>query len=97
MNLSDLEKNLQKIIFPSLEQGRQGVDKPHTEAVVHYLKLIVKNNPQLNLDLIVLLIAAYAHDWGYGGMFENGKSLQMADVAGAKEQHMLLGSDKRDR
>ena len=94
MDIKTLEKYLQEKIFPELETGRPGIDKPHTEGVVFHLKNIIENSPDLNLDLPVLLIAAYAHDWGYAKLFKNGQSLEMGDVANAKEEHMVRGSQQ---
>ena len=92
MDTDILEKYLQEKIFPELETGRPGIDRPHTEGVVYHLKRIINNTPELNLDKPVLLIAAYAHDWGYAKLFKAGQALQMADVANAKNEHMIKGS-----
>ena len=88
------ETLLQKTIFPELEKGRPNWDKPHTQAVVQHLKTIINNSPELNLDFDVLLIAAYAHDWGYAGLFKDGKQLSIADVNDAKSAHMTIGVKK---
>lgn len=91
MNYEDL---LKQKILPELEAGRPGFDKPHTEAVVEHVKAIVDNAPELNLDRDVLIIAAYAHDWGYSGLFKYGKPLDLKDVGDAKKAHMAIGADK---
>ncbi|MBU0570065.1 HD domain-containing protein [Patescibacteria group bacterium] len=88
------EKFLQEKILPDLEKGRPDFDKPHTIAVVDKVKEIIKNSPQFEVDPIVLLIAAYAHDWGYCGLFRDGQALQLEDVAQAKTAHMQLGAEK---
>ncbi len=88
------ESLLQETIFPELEKGRPNWDKPHTQAVVEHLKAIVNHSPELNLDFDVLLIAAYAHDWGYAGLFKDGKPLSIDDVNDAKSAHMTIGVKK---
>ncbi|HET7528708.1 MAG TPA: HD domain-containing protein [Candidatus Saccharimonadales bacterium] len=88
------EEVLKARILPELERGRPSWDKPHTEAVVGYIKEIIKNNPQLNLDADVLITAAYAHDWGYGGLFEAGRPVTMAENTNQKEAHMRIGAKK---
>jgi hypothetical protein len=89
-----LETYLQDKIFPELEKGRPDFDRPHTESVVFYLKEILKNTPNLSVDFIVLLISAYAHDWGYAGLFKNGKVLRLQDIMNMKELHAEKGVEK---
>lgn len=91
---NNIEEYLREKILPDLEKGRPAFDKPHTLAVVHWLKRIIKYVPELNLDKNVLLISAYAHDWGYAEMFSQGQQLQYADVKNAKVEHMRLGASK---
>lgn len=91
MNYEDI---LKTNILPELEAGRPDFDKPHTIAVVEHIKGILKNTPTLKLNKDVLIIAAYAHDWGYAGLFENGKFPSLDDVNNAKEAHMVLGAEK---
>ena len=90
----DYEDLLAKTVLPELEAGRPNFDKPHTKAVVEYIKAIMDNHPELNLDRDVSVIAAYAHDWGYTGLFQDGKQIEIDDVGEAKKTHMLLGVDK---
>lgn len=89
-----LETFLAEHIFPELEQGRPNWDKPHTEAVVFYLKEILRHTPHLSVDPVVLVIAAYAHDWGYAGLFDAGKPHRLDDVLKMKALHMELGVQK---
>lgn len=91
MNYEDF---LKSSVLPELEAGRPNWDKPHTECVVEHLKAIINNNPELNLDRDVLIIAAYAHDWGYAGLFSGGRPLNLEDVENAKETHMRIGAEK---
>lgn len=88
------EELLKRTILPELEVGRPNFDRPHTEAVVYYIKEIIMNNPGLDLDRDVLIIAAYAHDWGYSGLFKKGKPIEIDDVAKAKKNHMTISVSK---
>ena len=89
-----LEKFLQSNIFPELKEGRPGWDKPHTESVVHYFKEIIHHTPDLSIDFAVVLIAAYAHDWGYVGLFHKGEELKLQQILDVKKQHMEIGVQK---
>ena len=91
---TNYEEFLKENIFPDLENGRPNWDVPHTETVVWYLKNILDNNPNLYLDSDVLIIAAYAHDWGYSGLFNNGKKLDFNNIYNAKSTHMEIGAIK---
>jgi hypothetical protein len=87
-----IEDYLKGKILLELERGRPDFDKPHTLAVVYWLKQIIKHSSDLKLDENVLLISAYAHDWGYADMFSLGQQLQYSDVINAKAEHMVLGA-----
>ena len=89
-----VEKFLKEQIFPDLEKGRPEFDKPHTQAVVTKLKDILYNVPNLQVDRAVLIIVAYAHDWGYSELFEGGKPVQLKEMADAKIAHMDFGAQK---
>jgi HD superfamily phosphodiesterase len=91
---TEAEKTLRSTIFPELEKGRPGWDMPHTEAVVYYIKQIMKNSPEFRLDPDILVTAAYAHDWGYSGMFESGRPATQAEIIVKKEDHMAIGAQK---
>lgn len=88
-----LENFLQDKIFPDLERGRPG-DKAHTLLVVFRLKAVAEHSPDMELDLDVLVIAAYAHDWGYAGLFDNKAPLRLAELGAQKDAHMLIGAQK---
>lgn len=94
ISLNRIEKYLREKILPELERGRPDFDKPHTEATVKKLKEILKYSPGLKVDPAVLMIAAYAHDWGYVDMFSNGKPVQLKEVDDAEEEHMEIGTRK---
>ena len=80
--------------MPDLENGRGGYDKVHTLEVVAWLKKIIEHNPELKLDETVLLIAAYAHDWGYSDIFKEGETMNFDTVENSKNLHMELGAKK---
>ncbi|HVU59508.1 MAG TPA: hypothetical protein VHC98_01585 [Candidatus Saccharimonadales bacterium] len=96
MNTLDptIEAYLRSTIFPDMEHGRPNWDVPHTQAVVAYIKKIVAASPELQLDASVLIIAAYAHDWGYSGLFAAGRPITFAENLDQKATHMRLGSEK---
>lgn len=94
MKLIALEKYLQTKILPDLKKGRPGFDAPHTLEVIEWIKRILEHEPKLSVDRAVLLIAGYAHDWGYSGMFEHHNTLQIQEVIDAKHRHMQLGAQK---
>lgn len=90
---SILEKKLQAKILPELEKGRKDFDRPHTEAVVFWMKELLKNldNPKLNAK--ILITAAYAHDWGYIGLFDGVNSSDPQEIAKRKPLHMERGAE----
>jgi len=92
-----LEKYLKEKILPDLVKSRNGFDKIHTLEVVDWLKQIIEHNPNLKLDKDVLLIAAYAHDWGYSDVFLEGELMQFEKVENAKKLHMELGAQKLEK
>jgi len=94
MVINKLEKYLKEKILPDLKKSRGGFDKIHTLETAYWLKQIIKHNPKLKLDQTVLLIAAYAHDWGYSNIFKDGQVMNFKLVADAKKLHMELGEKK---
>ncbi len=94
MNIIKLENYLKGKIFPDLEKGRPNWDKPHTIAVVAWLKRILENSSDLNLDYPVLLTSAYTHDWGYSQIYSPDKLTNYNQVQNAKVLHMGLGANK---
>ncbi len=94
LKLSKLEKYLKEKILPDLEKSRGGFDKIHTLEVVAWLKQIISHNPKLQLDETVLLIAAYAHDWGYAEIFPEGQVMNAKIIENSKKLHMELGAKK---
>jgi hypothetical protein len=85
---------ISETILADLERGRPDWDLPHTKAVVHHVQELIAQAPELQLDEDVLVIAAYAHDWGYAGLFEQGAKADWDKVMAAKQQHMAIGAEK---
>ena len=94
LKLSKLEKYLKEKILPDLEKSRGGFDKIHTLEVVAWLKQIISHNPKLELDKTILIIAAYAHDWGYAEIFPEGRVMNAEIIENSKKLHMELGAKK---
>lgn len=92
--LDKIEEFLKLKILPDLENSRGGFDKIHTLEVVDWLKKIIDHNPELNLDKTVLIIAAYAHDWGYSDIFKDGEAITFETIESAKKLHMEIGAKK---
>ena len=80
---------LRKTILPDLDKGRKDWDRPHTETVVYWVKRLLKH---IKLDPKVMITAAYAHDWGYVGMFPDRDSYE--SVQAKKADHMRVGAEK---
>lgn len=95
--MDKIEKYLKEIIFPDLEKSRGGYDAIHTAEVVSWIKQIIDHDPELHLDRDVLIIAAYAHDWGYSGLFKDGEVMDHEKVESAKRLHEKLGAEKLER
>lgn len=93
-NLIEVEEYLKEKILPDLVDSRGGFDKIHTLEVVDWIKQIIDHNPQLKLDQIVLIIAAYTHDWGYSDIFKKGQVMTEEILKPAKPLHMVLGAEK---
>jgi hypothetical protein len=91
---SEVKKFLEDSIFPELERGRPGWDKPHTQAVVHHAHRILAYAPDVDVDREVIIIAAYAHDWGYADLFSPGKYASYKEVKERKKLHMEIGARK---
>ena len=80
-------------ILKDLENGRPN-DKEHTLLVVDYVKKIIKNSPNLELDQDVLEIASFAHDWGYAGLVDPDIAVRLEHLGALKETHMKIGAEK---
>lgn len=83
------EKVLRGVILPDLERGRPDFDRPHTEAVVYWMKVLVEGS---GLDEKVMITAAYAHDWGYIDLFPEGSSYEA--IQKMKSRHMEKGAEE---
>jgi hypothetical protein len=90
-----IEQSLREKILPELSQGRQNFDLNHTEAVVHWMKqLLVNGEISSVIDSQVMITAAYAHDWGYVGLFKGVNSDDPKVIKQRKPLHMQLGAKK---
>jgi hypothetical protein len=93
-----IERILRQVILKDLaNKGRPHWDKPHTEAVVYWMKYLLKkiNKPELNSK--VLITAAYAHDWGYANLFEQKKPITIDQALSQKDLHMKKGVEMIER
>ena len=93
-----IERILRQIILKDLaNKGRPKWDNPHTEAVVHWMKHLLTelNNPDLNSK--VLITAAYAHDWGYAGLFSQKKPITIDQARSRKDLHMKKSVEMIER
>ena len=95
--MNKIEEYLKEIILPDLENSRGGFDKIHTLEVVDWIKLIIDHNPDLKLDKMVLVIAAYSHDWGYSDIFKKGEAMDFGMIESAKRLHEKLGAEKLEK
>lgn len=90
-----VESAIQSKILPDLTKGRKDFDLPHTKAVVYWMKTLLSEllPSTSTLDPLVLITAAYAHDWGYIGLFDGVNSSDPAVIKTRKPQHMERGSE----
>lgn len=88
-----IEQVLQETIFPDLLKGRKDFDLPHTKAVVYWMKHLLSTIPNTQIDSQVLITAAYAHDWGYIGLFDGIDSNDPKEIAKKKPLHMERGAE----
>ena len=68
-------------------------DRPHTIGVVAKVRELIFHNPELQLDEAVLIVVAYAHDWGYAELYKVGKD-DFEAVKAMKKEHMKIGAQK---
>ena len=88
------EQTLRQIILKDLEnKGRKDYDKPHTEAVVFWMKDLLERLKDAQFDSQVLITAAYAHDWGYAGLFDDSDSRSFSTIISRKALHMKRGAE----
>ena len=92
--MEQIEECLKEKILPELEKSRGGFDKIHTLETVDWIKKIIEHNPDLKLDKDVLIISAYAHDWGYAGLFKDDEIMNTDKIDNAKKLHMEIGAEK---
>jgi putative nucleotidyltransferase with HDIG domain len=84
---ADLANELESYAVGFLSKGREW-DVPHTKAVVYYAEQIAGSE---NLDLLVIVTAAWLHDIGYSSLFEGSDSKKFEQVMNKKAAHMVNG------
>lgn len=92
-----IERTLRSVILKDLARsGRPQWDKPHTEAVVYWMKYLLKeiNKPESELNPKVLITAAYAHDWGYYGLFDQKNPITVQQARSQKVEHLKRGAQR---
>jgi len=98
------EKVLREVILPELKEGRPDFDLAHTEAVVVWMKRLLESlgfgptkgeKNDSAIDARVMVTAAYAHDWGYVGLFPDGANYDQ--VQAMKPKHMEKGAEKIEK
>lgn len=88
---SQLEVFAEEYIFPILMKGNPTWDKPHAQAVAYHINKIIEGNPDLGLDPVVMILAAYLHDIGYSRYYKEGLALTKDEYMNAKKTHMEIG------
>lgn len=84
-----IERILRQLILKDLaNKGRHQWDKPHTEAVVYWMKHLLKKIDDSQLNSKVMITAAYAHDWGYISLFDQKRITSIKKVVPYKKAHM---------
>ena len=86
---------VEKFAEDLLIKGRPDFDVPHTRGVVSWAYDLVKAYNQEDtteepVDLVVLLTAAWLHDIGYYGQFDEVAGYD--EVQDKKAMHMIVGS-----
>lgn len=82
-------QQIENFALEYLCQGREDWDEPHTRAVVYYAEKLALAS---GLDVLVFTTAAWLHDIGYFGLFEDGEAGQYAQITDRKKLHMEIGA-----
>ena len=93
-----IERILRQVILKDLaNKGRPKWDRLHTEAVVYWMKQLLKklNNPKFNSK--ILITAAYAHDWGYADLFKQKNPITINQARSQKDLHMKKSVEMIER
>ena len=92
MIINKTEKIIARRILPEVKKkGRKNFDYLHIKTVVYWIKKIIKQLNNKNLDQLVLTTAAYAHDWGYIDLFNNVETNLKTNME-RKKLHMIRGA-----
>jgi len=84
-----IRANVKDYALQFLRQGREGWDIEHTRAVAYYAEKIATSE---GLDTEVLIAAAWLHDIGYYGLFEDADPAQYTHITDRKQLHMIIGA-----
>lgn len=88
------EAILRQIILKDLQnKGRKNYDKPHTEAVVYWMKHLLTHLNTPHSTSQTLITAAYAHDWGYSRIQGMSESNDFKKVIQNKTLHMQFSAE----
>lgn len=87
----DLMAQVEDFAVTFLSEGRADWDVPHTRSVVYYAGLLAQAVAEA--DPLVLTTAAWFHDIGYFGLFDDGDSARYGHVQDKKMLHMIKGAD----
>jgi len=90
--LNKVEKIIAARILPEIkEKGRKNFDYNHTRAVVYWIKKIISQINNKEIDKLILVTSAYAHDWGYINLFKDIEINLEANME-RKKLHMMKGA-----
>ena len=91
--ISKIEKMISDKILPEIKlKGRKNFDYHHTKAVVYWIKKIILQTNNKEIDKQVLITAAYAHDWGYIDLFKSIDT-NLRTITDNKKLHMIKGGE----
>ncbi|MCL4374419.1 hypothetical protein M1523_01005 [Patescibacteria group bacterium] len=88
------ERLIADAILPQLYLGRSRFDHDHTVAVVYWIKWLIKKISLGQIYKRILITAAYAHDWGYAGLFREKEGESLDKITQKKALHMRRGARK---
>lgn len=88
-----IRRYLEQSIFPDLKKGRTNWDLPHTKSVVSWVEKIITQSYPKYPEPQVLIISAYAHDWGYSQIFSHPNP-SLDQILAVKKQHAIYSAQK---
>jgi putative nucleotidyltransferase with HDIG domain len=88
---AELENKIEEFAVSLLRQGRKDWDEPHTRAVVYYAHKLGEGK---DINQKVLITAAWLHDIGYIGLFdEDSQYRTFEEIKQRKALHMEKGAE----